>query len=112
MIRRAVVPIPVSGGVGSVTVISTNATSGFYWPYLNGKCIQVGLLLPDPSACGTFYCFDTTNFVPISGKYDGSWNWNGVAGLVGDITVNVLSSVNGVHVAVFIFDDGGGLTGR
>ena len=46
LIRKALVPVPVTGGTGSVTVPATNASSGFQYAYLNGKCIQVGLIPP------------------------------------------------------------------
>ena len=112
MIRRAVVPIPVTSGTGSVTAIARNSSGGFFAPYLNGRCIQVGLIPPygtQPS--GTFYCFDEVNFVPISGNFSGAWNWNGKAGLLGNITVNIVnantgaSPTSGLFAAVFIFDD-------
>lgn len=105
MIRKAIVPVPVTGGIGSVFVPGTNSTSGFSWPYLNGKCIQVGLLMPAGNPNGSFYTFDDTNFVPISGTFAGPWNWSGLAGLVGDMTVNVLSNIDGTYAAVFIFED-------
>ena len=106
MIIRAVVPIVVSNGSGSVTIPARNSAAGFSWCYMNGECIQVGLILPNNSASGSFYCFDNVKFVPISGNFSGPWNWNGCAGLVGDITVNVISSTPGVYAAVFIFRDG------
>jgi hypothetical protein len=46
MIIKAVVPVVVSGGVGSVSVPSRNSSSGFTWAYLNGEFIQVGLIPP------------------------------------------------------------------
>ena len=104
MIRQATVPIPVSGGVGSVTAVATNKSTGFSFPYLNGKCIQMGLIGP-ANASGSFYMYNPQNFIPISGGFSGgSWNWNGKAGLVGDFNLNILGS-NGVYLLVFIFDD-------
>lgn len=106
MIRKVLVPVPVVNGVGSVSVLSTIAASGFQYAYFNGKCIQVGLIPPTgTNPTGSFYVFDSTNFVPISANFTGAYNWSGVAGLVGDLTVNILSSVSSVHALVFIFDD-------
>lgn len=107
MIRKVVVPVPVVSGVGSVSIFSTNSSSGFRYAYMNGKCIQVGLIPPPGSPSGTFYVYDETKWVPISGNFsDGAWNWSGAAGLVGDITVNIVSAtVDGVYAIVFIFDN-------
>jgi hypothetical protein len=107
MVYQTVVPVPVSAGAGSVTVYARNAPGKSLWSQINGKCIQVGLIPPaNTTPTGSFYCYNTVKWVPISGNFTGAYNWNGAAGLVGDITVNILSSTSGVYMVVFIFEDG------
>ena len=108
MIRKVLVPIPVSGGIGSVTVHDANTPTGFQYAYMNGKLIQIGLIPPvDSAANGTFYAYDDTKWVPVSGNFaNGAWNWSGVAGLVGNITVNIVNcDKDGLYLGIFVFDD-------
>ena len=46
MIIKAIVPIVVANGVGSVTIPARNSSTGFTWCYMNGECIQAGLIPP------------------------------------------------------------------
>ena len=109
MVYKTIVPIPVSGGIGSVTVPARNAPGRFPWCVLNGECIQAGMIAPaSTTPTGSTYVYDDTNFVPVSGSFKsaGAWNWNGDAGFVGDMTVNILSDTDGLYAMVFIFKDG------
>lgn len=107
MVYEVIVPVPVSGGVGSVTVIGTNSTAGFKYAALNGCCIQIGILQPSGSPSGNFYCLDKIGFLPVAFQFSSpSYTFNGPIGFVGDITINMTSvTVNGVYLIVFIMKD-------